>query len=111
MSEPNERHVIRVSLTLIGFCLADVLPSYAQVPNLFYDPLARRWLFGPSPGPIPLGYLGTVAYGVVGACAGFVASLAIRHTPSPRTFGLFGAWALSALWLSVAYFTWSLWPG
>ena len=105
-----ERHLSCVSLALIGFCVAYLLPSYATAPNLFYDPLAHRWSFGASSGPIPLGYVGMFAYGVSGALVGVLVSLLVSARVSARTLGLFAVWALSALWLAVAYFVWSLWP-
>ena len=106
----SEKTIPRVALALIGFCAGYIVPSYAKAPNLFYDPLAHRWLFGASPGPIPLGYAGMCLYGVAGALVGVLASVVISSRRSSRGLALLAAWCAAALWLSVAYFTWSLWP-
>jgi len=99
---------------LIGFVLCYILPVYARLPRLFYDPLARRWSVAISMGPIPMGYLGQVLWGIGGAALGFaLASIVVRRlgrAPSPRGYGLWAAWTLSALALSLAYFAWNNWP-
>jgi hypothetical protein len=106
----GERMLVRVTVALLGFCIGYILPSYAKTPNLFYDPLAHTWMFGPNPGPIPLGYLGMCLYGLAGASVGVLVSVLLPTRLATRTFGLLAAWTITALWLSVAYFVWSLWP-
>ena len=107
---PITRPITRVALAVIGFCAAYLVPSYARAPNLFYDPLAHRWLFGASPGPIPLGYVGMCLYGIVGALVGAAIAQVLPARLSLRTVALLAAWTIAALWLTLAYFVWSLWP-
>jgi hypothetical protein len=99
---------------LIGFALAYALPIYAGLPNSFYDPVARRWAFAVRMGPIPMGYVGQMVWGVAGAlvAAGVAAALCSRvsREPSERAWGLWGAWALTAVVVVLAYFTWNNWP-
>ena len=110
----GERSFFAACAALIGFALAYALPIYARLPHHFYDPIARRWMLARSAGPIPMGYVGQIVWGVAGAlvaggaCAIIVARL--RHEPTERAYGLWGAWALSALVLVGAYFTWNNWP-
>lgn len=96
----------------VGFALAYALPVYARLPSLYYDPLARRWILGAWPGPLPIGWYGQLAYGVAGAAvASSLASLASRlRAPSPQVVALASAWALTALALVLAYFAWNNWP-
>jgi hypothetical protein len=99
---------------IMGFALAYVLPLYAQLPHHFYDPMARRWVWASSLGPLPMGYVGQLAWGVGGAA--LTAALAgltvtrMRREPSERAYALFAAWSLTALLVAVAYFTWQNWP-
>ena len=99
---------------LVGFALSYTLPIYAQLPHHFYDPVNRRWRLAVRLGPIPMGYVGQIVWGVAGALiAGGIASIIVarlRQEPSERAYGLWAAWALSALVLVGAYFTWNNWP-
>lgn len=99
---------------LIGYAIGYALPAYARLPSLYYDPLARRFLFGARPGPLPMGYLGQVIDGVLGGLvAASVVALATmrgRAEPGESSLGLAAAWALTALALVGAYFTWNNWP-
>jgi hypothetical protein len=99
---------------LIGFALLYALPIYARLPRTFYDPVARRWHWASNLGPIPMGYVGQILWGIGGgaACA-LVASLIAstrKAEPEERTFGLWAAWALTAVLVVLGYFTWNNWP-
>lgn len=110
----ESRGYLAVCAALVGFALAYALPGYARLPNLYYDPVARRFFVGLAPGPVPLGYFGQIGYGLVGAA---IFALAIglgtrflRREPSRETIGLAAAWALTFLLLVGAYLTWNNWP-
>ena len=98
----------------IGAALGYALPAYAHLPNLYYDPIARRFLFGGRPGAIPMGYYGQLLYALAAAILCSAATYAIasrrRQPISVRAVGLAAAWALTALGLVAAYFTWNNWP-
>src|SRR5262249_55705520 len=50
----------------IGYAIGYALPAFARLGNIYYDPIARRFLVGPWPGPIPMGYYGQVLWGFAG---------------------------------------------
>ena len=111
--ERAERVYFVVCAALIGFALAYALPSYAHFRNYFYDPIAHRWLWTNTPGPVPMGYYGLQVWGLSGALfSAGIASLATRfmRPASERGHILWGAWALTALLIVLAYFTWNNWP-
>jgi hypothetical protein len=98
---------------LIGFALLYALPIYAHLAHHYYDPIARRWSWTSTAGPIPMGYYGQMAWGWAGALfAAGVASLVtrVRREPSERAWLLWGAWALTAIVVVIGYFTWNNWP-
>ena len=99
---------------LIGFAIGYALPSYARLPRPFYDPIARDWHFVVKMGPIPMGYVGLIAWGVVCAIvAGGLAHLitgGIKREPTERAHVLWGAWAMSAVAIVLGYFAWNNWP-
>jgi hypothetical protein len=99
---------------LLGFVLAYVLPIYARLPKVIYDPIARRWVWAVSLGPIPMGYVGQCLWGLFGALVGAgVANIVITargDKPSSTAYGLFAAWVLTAIAIVGGYFTWSNWP-
>jgi hypothetical protein len=98
---------------LIGFSLGYALPIYARLPHLFYDPIERRWALAGTLGPIPMGYVGQLAWGAGGALIAFVVArlLARQRTDySERAYVLWGAWALTAVAIVIGYFTWNNWP-
>jgi FtsH-binding integral membrane protein len=99
---------------IIGFALGYTLPVYARLPKPFYDPIGRRWFIAAYASPIPMGYVGQLAWGVGGAlvCGG-VALLSLsraRTPPGERAFALWGAWTLTAIAIVIGYFTWNNWP-
>lgn len=99
---------------LVGFALAYALPPYTSLPNLFYDAVHRRYLWGNRPEPTQLGYFGQILYGFAGALvaglAAFVATARRRKDATESTKALAAAWALAFLVLVGAYFTWQNWP-
>jgi hypothetical protein len=99
---------------VIGFALAYTLPIYARLPRTFYDPVARRWHWTAGLGPIPMGYVGQIVWGIGGGalCAFLALGVVgrLRREPSDRAYGLFAAWSLTALVIVIAYFTWNNWP-
>jgi hypothetical protein len=99
---------------LIAYALAYTLPIYARWPRAFYDPIARRWYWSAGLGPIPMGYVGQIAWGLGAAAIAAVMTLAIasrrRRDASERAYQLAAAWTLTALAIVVAYFTWNNWP-
>jgi hypothetical protein len=107
------RAYLALAASAIGFALGYALPIYARLPSLFYDPLARRFIFGPKPGPLPMGYLGQIGWGLVGALAVGGATHVLsraKKTISDQSLLLAAAWVLTALILVGAYFTWNNWP-
>ena len=111
-SPPSARVGFALCAAAIFFALGYALPAFAQLPNLFYDPIARGFSFGARPGPLPMGYLGQILYGLVaGLTAGGVTLFAARRRPaSDEAIRLATAWTLAALVLVGAYFTWNNWP-
>jgi hypothetical protein len=98
---------------LIGFALLYALPIYARLVRPYYDPVARHWFLADHAPPIPMGYVGQLAWALAGAlvCGG-AAWLATSggRAPSERVHALASAWALTALVIVAAYFTWNNWP-
>ena len=111
---PAARAFVCVCAGAIAFALGYALPILFQVPNFYYDPLARRFFVGERAGSLPMGYYGQIAWAL--SLAALVAlgawSVTGRRTrePRPGTLTLLTAWALSALVLVGVYFTWSNWP-
>ena len=119
MSVPDmkaDRSFLCGCAALIGFALAYALPIYGRLPNPIYDPLAHKWHLAipGSLGPVPMGYLGQVFWGLGGAAVSAavvaVATMRQKRPLSERTQALASAWALTAVALVLAYFTWGNWP-
>ena len=107
----SSRDIARTAAALIGFCLGYLFPHYGRLPNLYYDPIARSWLYGHPSNPIPMSYVGQCLHGLAGALVFFaIASLVVRKELSHRSAGLAAAWTLTLLMLSVSYFAWNNWP-
>jgi drug/metabolite transporter (DMT)-like permease len=99
---------------LIGYVLFYTLPIYARLPRTFYDPVARRWQWARGLGPIPMGYVGQILWGIGGgvlcALVAVLITSRLEREPSERAYGLWAAWSLTALGIVMAYFTWNNWP-
>ena len=112
---PRRAHLVVLS-ALLSFAVGYALPAVSAVPNLYYDPIAREFLVGERPGPIPMGYLGQIAWGLCFALAGGVIAFAFGRRAAAdaagdgRAASLVTAWALSALLLAGAWLTWNNWP-
>lgn len=99
---------------LIGWALGYGLPVYGHFSSLWYDPQRRAWLLGPRPGPVPMGYYGQLLWALGGAALGLLVfvlidRLGVRRSPRPSA-SLPTAWALTALLLVGAWFSWNNWP-
>lgn len=98
---------------LIAYSLCYALPIYARLPRTFYDPVARRWQWASNLGPIPMGYVGQILWGIGGAlvCGAIAFAIAGRlREPKDGAFALWGGWAMTALVIVLGYFTWNNWP-
>ncbi len=98
---------------LCGFAVGYVLPVYAKLPRAIYDPLARNWSIANSVGAVPMGYVGQILWGIGGALAAFAVAVPITRRvrePSERGYGLWAAWALTALAIVLSWFIWNNWP-
>jgi hypothetical protein len=96
---------------LVGWALGVVLPGYGRWPQLGYEPTARTWTWSRAPTPGSILYYGLLVWGLGFAALG--ASLGAVVPPRARTgqaATLSAAWALTAIGISFAYFTFQLWP-
>ena len=97
----------------IGFAIFYALPIYARLTRPYYDPIARSWFLADHAPPLPMGYVGQLLWALAGAlvCGGVAYALtAGKRVPSARAHALAAAWALTAIAIVVAYFTWNNWP-
>jgi hypothetical protein len=112
---PWQRTYLVACALVTGFAVAYALCDYASWPRLIYAPVdGSLRLDEPPIGRDEVGYLGMVAWGAGGALLGglaaFAAARAIRGPLPARWLRLAGAWALTAVLLTGAFHTWSLWP-
>jgi hypothetical protein len=110
-----QRAYVAVCAGIIGFSLAYGLTDYARLPRPFLDGREHTWRIAASAGARePMGYVGLWLYGLAGGVAlATVALLALRLRKQPirepvLTLGL--AWAMTAVGLVGAYFTWNNYP-
>lgn len=99
--------------TVMGFSVGYALPTYARLPLLIYDPVARSWKWAAMAGGVPMGYYGMLLYGIVGALVGFALSnLFFRreNALAGRWKSLWSAWTLTLALLVMSYFAWGNWP-
>jgi hypothetical protein len=107
----SERSVAPACAVLLG-ALGSMLPGWARVPILLYDPIGRslRWGRIGSLGGTPVEitfygvYLLAAACALVGALIGFALE---RRGIRPR---LLPAWALTSLVVAASYQAWTIWP-
>ena len=106
------REVFRAGAAVIGFVLAYALPPYAKLPNLFYDPVGRRFFVSATAGAVPMSYYGLLIYGSVGAAIGFLLATAAvrRDTVGESVHLLWPAWVATSVLIVMAYFAWGNWP-
>ncbi len=106
---------LALAAAAVGWALGYALPVYARLPNVFYDPARRRFFVARSGGALPMGYYGQLLFAAAAALLlGGLAFAASRRRASgaisARAIGLAAAWALTALALAFAWFTWNNWP-
>ena len=95
---------------IIGWALGVLVPSYGRWPSIWLDPQTHRWYVARAAGPVPIGYYGLVVWGIVGAAAGALVGRALSRRGRDESFGLAAAWALTAILVAAAYYTFQLWP-
>ena len=113
-ASPATSSFFACAAAVVGFALFYALPIYARLKRPYYDPIARHWFLADHSTPIPMGFVGQL----LGACGGAIVCGGVayalvsgrRRAPSDRAFALWSAWALTAVAIVVAYFTWNNWP-
>ena len=100
---------------LITYALTYVAVDYLGLPRPVYQPHLRRFVVTSNrPGPLEMGYVGGWAWalGLALVVAGVLAlALGRRRAPvGSRALGLATAWAITALLVAGAYYTWHNWP-
>lgn len=109
-----QRAYVIAMCAVIGAALAYAASNWAHWPTLTYLPVQGEWTMHRPPGAIAMNYLGVVAWGVGGAATGTLVGAAVcavaKKPLSERIVMLLGAWAITAIVLAGAYFTWSVWP-
>ena len=114
MSASRGRSFFTVCGAVCGYALGYAAPTFARLPNLYYDPIAHRFLIGERPGPIPMGYLGQILWGLGASLLGAVLALVITslpgREPGAQAYRLAAAWTMTAVGVVGAYFTWNNWP-
>jgi hypothetical protein len=112
MSRAHRAFVIAMC-AVIGGAFAYAACDWGRWPHLIYLPLSRKLVTEAMSG-IAVHYIGLVAWGAGGTGVGALVGAALcRIAPRAwpvRVYQLFGAWAITAILLAGAYFTWSLWP-
>jgi hypothetical protein len=112
MSRAHRAYVIAMC-AIIGGAFAYAACDWGQWPHLIYVPLSGALVLEPTQA-ISIHYVGLVAWGAGGVCAGAVVGgvlcRAVPRTWRPGVYQLFGAWAITAIVLAGSYFTWNLWP-
>lgn len=112
MPRAQRAYVIAMSAIIAG-AFAYAACDWGRWPRVTFLPLRDELALQPS-AAVSVTYLGGVAWGLSGMITGaLVGALLCRAAPRPwpdRVLRLFGAWALTAILLAGAYFTWALWP-
>jgi hypothetical protein len=109
-----QRAVIVATCAVIGGAFAYAACDWGQWPRVTYLPVRGEVTMHAPSGAVAMTYLGNVAWGLGGAAVGALAgalACAVARRPWPdRRIQLFGAWAITAILLAGAYFTWITWP-
>ena len=109
-----QRAYIIAMCAIIGGAFAYTACDWGRWPRLFYHPLRGHIVMKTRGSAIDIGYLGIFAWGIGGAAAGIVVGAVmcalVRRRWADRTLHLFGAWAITAIVLAGAYYTWNLYP-
>jgi hypothetical protein len=95
---------------IIGWALGVLLPQYGRWPQLWLDPQTRRVFVARAAGALPIGYYGLILWGILGASVGAACGFALARKGKNESFGLAAAWALTAILVAAAYYTFQLWP-
>lgn len=105
-----QRAYLVATCAVIGAAFAYAAASWGTWPTLRYFPLAERVGFAGD--GIAMAYGGLVLWGLGGAACGALVGVGLaRAVPrawSTTALRLFGGWALTALVLAGAYYTWTL---
>jgi hypothetical protein len=109
-----QRAYVIAACAVIGGAFAYAACDWGQWPRLAYLPLSGELTFHAPAGAIAITYPGVVAWGLGGAACGALVGAAlcaiVRKAWPERALLLVGAWAITAILLAGAYYTWSLWP-
>jgi hypothetical protein len=98
-------------MAVLCAALASILPSWAHLPILLYDPAARSYRFA-RVGAAGGARVEITFYGIyLGALVAFVVGAAIGRALEGRVARsrLLDAWTLTALGLAASYQIWMLW--
>jgi len=109
-----QRAYVIATCAVIGGALAYTLCDWGSWPKLTYLPITGELALHAPPDAVAMAYPGIALWGACGAACGALAGALlarIARRPWPdRTLQLFGAWAITAILLAGAYYTWNLWP-
>src|SRR5512140_1832954 len=98
-------------VAIITFAIALALPSFIDVPLLWYRPTEHAWSYQVHPsGGIAMDFFGrcllaSVSSSVTATLAYSVARRT-RRNPSRRAVGTAAVWAIGILAIAIAFFTW-----
>lgn len=109
----GQRAYVMAMCAIIAGAFAYAASDWGRWPRITYLPLTGDFTLE-STSSIAIVYLGNVAWGLGGAVCGAAVGAglcrAVPRTWPDHVLQLFGAWAITAILLAGAYFTWSLWP-
>jgi hypothetical protein len=109
-----QRAYVIATCAVIGGAFAYAACDWGQWPRLAYLPTREMFTFSPPANAIMMLYPGLVAWGfggmLTGALVGAGLCTAFKRSWSDRVLQLFGGWAITAIVLAGAYYTWGSWP-
>ena len=109
-----QRAFVIAACALIGGAFAYAACDWGQWPRITLLPITGEVVMKAPPGAIAMLYFGIIAWGLGGAAVGALVGVlvcAVVKKPLPdRALQLAGAWAITAILLTGAYYTWTLWP-